>query len=169
MNRFDIVGLSLAEISLVLVFILLAVFAPAYSRVSREAKAKTHDIEVLHAKLMELQKQVDESASLIKRFGAERPNLRSIATPSCFELNKTSSRWLGTVIVRGVNNYELDGQELSLNDLVSQFSHEIAQGTRDACRFSIKVSSSEGVSGVEFQSALMQLGQTFYLTQSVVH
>jgi len=169
MNRFDIVGLSLAEISLVLVFVLLAVFAPAYSRVSREAQTKTHDVDVLRAKVTELQKQVDESASLIKQFGAERPNLRSIATPSCFELNKTPNRWIGSVIVRGVNVYDLNGKQLGLTDLLSEFSDEIAQGKRDGCRHSIRVSSGEGVSGMEYQSALMQLGQTFYMTQSVEH
>jgi hypothetical protein len=169
MNRFDIVGLSLAEIALVLVFVLLAVFAPAYSRVSREAHSKSHDVETLRAKVSELQKQVDENASLIKQFGAERPNLRSIATPSCFELNKTPSRWLGSVTVRGISRYEINGQQLSLSDLLIQFSDEIAQGKRDACRHSIKVSSGEGVSGVDYQSALMQLGQTFYMTQAVGH
>src|SRR5579859_6903321 len=111
MNRFDIVGLSLAEIALVLVFVLLAVFAPAYSHVSRQAQAKSHDVETLRAKVSELQKQLDEKSSLIQQFSAERPNLRSIATPSCFELKKTSSRWVGSVLVRGINRYEVNGRE----------------------------------------------------------
>lgn len=165
MNRFDIVGLSLAEIALVLVFVVLAIFAPAYSHVQKELSFTKRDAESLRTKVGDLQKQLDD----MKRFKAERPNLRSRATPSCFELNKTTDRWLTSIVVNGVNRYEVGGRQLTLKELLSEFSSEIAQGKRDDCRYSIRISSGKDVSGVDYQLALMQLGQTFYMTQSSPH
>lgn len=163
MNQFDIVGLSLAEIALVVVFVLLAVFAPAYSRIRKELKIKEVETTKLKQQLDETER---EAARLHQQYEAERPNLRSKATPSCFELKKTSNRWLFTLVVRGPDKYELEGHEVTLRELSHQYDSEITQAKRDDCRLSIRISSGEGLSGREYQSALIQLGQTFYMTQS---
>jgi hypothetical protein len=170
MSRLDIVGLSLAETALVLLFVLLGAFAPAYAHLKHIFRSDNAEIAHLNAQLAKAQQNLstaqDHLAMLQQEFAADRPKLRSRATPSCFELNKTSDRWLFTLVVRGADKYEVDGRIFTFPDLLKAHSREIEQGHQDDCRFSIKIASGDDVSGMEYEAAEIRLGQVFYMTQA---
>jgi hypothetical protein len=169
MNRLDIVGLSLAEIALVLVFGVLAIFAPAYSRLKKELRSTNSVSLPLRDQITSLQQQLRkaqvENSTLREQFVAQRPNLRSKQTPSCMELHKAAT-WLFTAVVLGADRYEIDGQKYTLQELLTTYSSATSSAKQDGCVQSIKISCGENVSGSQYQTALVQLGQSFYISQS---
>ena len=161
MNRFDIVGLTLAEISLVLLFSFIAVFLPAYGHVRKELDS----IKAATMLTGDIQKQLADAKSENVRLQQEiensRRNLRSVATPSCFEINKTTG-WLFTAIIRGADRYEVLGQEFTFASLLAKYSSNLTQGKQDGCRQRVRIYFGNGVSVADYDYALRRLEEYFY-------
>ena len=160
MNRFDIVGLTLAEVSLVLLFSFVAVFLPAYGHLRKELSAKTtaEDVQkqllAANHKIAQLQQEVDNS----------RPNLRSVATPTCVEVNKATG-WLFGAVIRGADSYEVLGEQFTLDTLLAKYAPALAQAKQDGCRHRIRIYFGQGVSVVDYDFALRRLEEYFYDTK----
>jgi hypothetical protein len=157
MNRSDIVGYTLAEIALVLLFCIVAVFAPAYARLRKQANPK----EKIAETQQELSRANAENAQLRKELQDSRHNLRSVAMPSCAELNK-SSDWLFTATIRGIDDYEIAGRSYRLADVLKNYSAPLDQARRDGCRHRIRVSYQAGLDANDYFQALTRIEETFY-------
>jgi hypothetical protein len=162
-TRVDIVGLTLAEIALALLFCFVAVFAPSYARATqtiKEMKARP-DAVALQKRVDELQLENDKLKAALEGFIR---NARSKQTPSCIELGKASGP-LFTVTIRGANQYEVDGTSLTLETLRGRFSGELSDATRSKCVHSIRVNFGTDVSAPDYDLALRRIEQSFYTTK----
>lgn len=161
MNRSDIVGLTLAEISLALLFSFILIFAPAYSRAQREldsSRANKATAEDLQKKLAAADA---ENARLHEELENSRHNLRSVVTPSCVEINKATD-WLFAATIRGADSYYVSGQQYSLNDLLTKYASALTQAKRDACIQRIRIHYGVGVPLPDYDYALRRIEEHFY-------
>jgi hypothetical protein len=157
-NRTDIVGLTLAEIALVLLFSFVALFVPAYARLNHKLKqAGATDVVRLQA---DLKNATAANETLKAEIEKSRKNLRSAAMPTCAELDKAD--WLFTVVIRGSDVYEVSGNRYAINDLLQTYSKEIAQANKDGCRHRVKVYYGKDISLPEYDYALRKIEQYFY-------
>ena len=165
MSRSDIVGLTLAEIALVLLFSFLALFVPAYARLNRTL-TKSGALNVA-----KLQTEVNNATAANERLKAEnerlktqidksRPNLRSAAMPTCAELNNAD--WLFTAVIRGADAYEINGNRYSLSTLLQAYATELSEASKNGCRHRVKVYYGKDVSLPEYDYALRKIEQSFY-------
>jgi hypothetical protein len=164
MTRIDIVGLSLAEIALVLLFCFVAVFAPAYARLDRKlqvASAQPNEAAELKKKLAATEA---ENHALKHELEGYRRNLRSKATPSCTEISKASGP-LFTAIIQGEDRYEVNGESFSLASLTQHYSDALADAKKNGCVHSIRVYYGNGVSVSDYDYALRRIEQVFYDTK----
>ena len=154
MNRFDIVGLTLAEVSLVLLFSFIAIFVPAYSRARKvpDTGALEKQLAAATAENVKLRRELDE---------ASRRNLRSVVAPSCVEVGKATD-WLFEAIIRGADDYEILGQQYTLGDLLAKYSSAQAQAKQDRCIHRIRVYYGMGVSVSDYDHALRRIEEDFY-------
>ena len=158
MRREDIVGLTLAEIALTLLFFFLAVFAPTYARLNRKLKAiNLIDVARLQTELKAAEAENETLKAELEKY---RPNLRSAAVPSCAEINKAD--WLFTTIIRGSDTYDIDGVSYSIGNILATYSKELSDARQNGCRHRIKVYYGAGVSLDEYDSALRKIEVYFY-------
>lgn len=158
MSRNDIVGLTLAEISLVLLFSFLALFVPAYARLNRKLK-QSGAVDV--AKLQTDLKNANASNESLKaEIENSRRNLRSAAMPTCAELNKAD--WLFTAVIRGSDSYEVNSNRYSLSTLLQTYAKELSEASTNGCRHRVKVYYGKDVSLPEYDYALRKIERSFY-------
>lgn len=159
MSRSDIiVGLTLAEIALVLLFSFLALFIPAYSRLNRKVKLNgSIDVAKLQTDLKNATAANDRLKAEIEK---SRRNLRSAAVPSCAELNNAD--WLFTAVIRGSDAYEVNGNRYSLRTLLQTYAPELSEANKNGCRHRVKLYYGKDVSLPEYDSALRKVEQYFY-------
>jgi hypothetical protein len=155
-SRSDIVGWTLAEISLALLFAFLVLLIPAYARLNRKLNDSSKpDVAA------ELKNVVAENKVLKAEIEKSRRNLRSVATPSCAELGKASD-WLFTATIRGSDSYDVGANRYTLAGLAQAYSHDIAEATRNGCRLRVKLYYGAEVSAAEYDAALRKIEQRFY-------
>ncbi len=158
MNRTDIVGLTLAEIALVLLFSFLALFVPAYARLNHKLKRSgATDVVRLQA---DLKNATAANAILKAEIEKSHRNLRSAAMPTCAELDKAD--WLFTVVIRGSDVYEVNGNKYSISMLLQTYTRELSEANKDGCRHRVKVYYGKDVSLPEYDYALRRIEQYFY-------
>jgi hypothetical protein len=157
-RQFDIVGLTLAEVALVLLFSFLVLFVPAYARLNRRIK-QSGAVDV--AKLQtDLTNALAENARLKAEIDKSRRNLRSAAMPTCAELNKAD--WLFTAVIRGADVYEVNGNKYSLDRLLQTYATELSEANKNGCRHRVKLYYGKDVSLTEYDYALRKIEQSFY-------
>jgi competence protein ComGC len=160
MNRFDIVGLTLAEISLVLLFSFIAIFVPSYARARKELDAKTNK-----ATNSDVEKQLiaakAENTQLQQELQNSRRNLRSVVTPSCVEISKATD-WLFTAVIRGSDDYEVQGQQYTLDALLAKYSPELVQAKQNSCVHRIRIYYGQDLSGLDYDYSLRRIEKHFY-------
>jgi phosphatidylserine decarboxylase len=159
MSRSDIiVGLTFAEIALVLLFSFLTLFVPAYARLGRKFKLYSSvDVPKLQSDLKNA-KAINES--LKAEIDKSRRNLRSAAIPACAELNKAD--WVFTAVIRGSDAYEVKGNQYSLNALLHNYATELSEANKNGCRHRVKLYYGKDVSLFEYDAALRKIEQYFY-------
>jgi hypothetical protein len=160
MNRFDIVGLTLAEISLVLLFSFVAIFVPSYARARKELDAQANK-----ATNSDIEKQLiavnAENARLQQELQNSRKNLRSVVTPSCVEIGKATD-WLFTAIIRGSDAYEVQGEQYTLDALLAKYSPALIQAKQNGCVHRVRIYYGQGLSGLDYDYSLRQIEEHFY-------
>jgi hypothetical protein len=164
MREAEIVGLTLAELSLVLLFAFLAITMASRShlqeRVDQLAKddlVARRELSDARNRLQVLQKH-DGILPEPKRLAAR---LRSSALPSCVEIG-TEQDWLFTTVIRGRDAYEIEGHVLGLADVLARFDGEIASAKLAGCVPTIKVMLSATIGAADYDFALRQIEQHFY-------
>jgi hypothetical protein len=158
-TRIDIVGLTLAEIALAMLFCFIAVFAPSYARATQEIKRRPEPKE-----LAELKRKNEDLQREIEKLKGSIRDARSKQTPSCIELGKARGP-LFTVTIRGGNEYEVEGSSLTLETLRASFSDALLDATRNKCVHSIRVNYGAEVSVQDYDLALRRIEQSFYTTK----
>src|ERR1700674_5775902 len=116
MSRTDIVGFTLAEIALVILFAVLVLFLPQGQTQENDAQALRQKVKSLEESESVLKQRITsfekEREELKQRFQSPRADLRSRAVPTCFEIDKTD--WLFSVTIRSNDVFEIAGKEMSL-------------------------------------------------------
>lgn len=151
-------GLTLAEISLVLLFSFLVAFVPAYERLAK-AVGNPGDVAKLQKELDGVRAENNGLKDEIEKLKAKK-NLRSAAVPSCAEV--TQADWLFTAVVRGSDDYYVDGQQYSLESLLNKFSMQMSEADKNRCRHRIKLYYDKNISLKEYDYALRRIEQHFY-------
>lgn len=165
MIRNDVVGLTLAEIALVLLFGFLVLLLPSYARLSRELKTRSApDLRALQMKLAEATAENERLKLENEQFRAEmattRRHLRSEQIPSCAEIN--GADWLFTAVILGSDAYGVSGHQYTLQSLLQTYSGPLAEAQAEGCKQRVKVYYGKDVSLPEYYSALRQLEDYFY-------
>lgn len=162
MNRLDIVGWTLAELALVLLFALIAIMVPAYSRMQKRAEASALDESSKSSLQLEVAHLHQENVQLQASLEASRRGLRSSAKPSCLELGKGPD-YLFTVTIKLDGGYEVLGQRYSIDGLLSAYRSPLEEADRNRCAQRIRVSYEPGVGTSEYYSSLQLLSEHFFI------
>jgi hypothetical protein len=168
MRHVDIVGMSLAELSLSLLFVVLALLPP--SSPDELSSARTQ-LATVSSQLAIATKHIDELSAQSKQLqgftrmtadGAAARHLRSITLPSCAE-KKVRNDWLFTTVVRGEDLYDVqDIGTLNLQQILDRFKRELDEATLAECVQRIQVRVGNDVSAIDYDLALRRLEQHFY-------
>lgn len=163
MQRTDIVGLTLAELALVLLFCMVTVVKPVHSTRNQDAVASARkDLAEQKSLVLALTKEND---ALRARFSAERPNLRSKQIPSCREKGIVTD-WLFVTTIRERNLYDIQGGvTVTLEKLLGLYSPRLTKAAQQGCVESIEVYLGKDVSAVDYDYALRRLEEHFYTAQ----
>jgi competence protein ComGC len=159
MSRIDIVGFTLAEIALVILFALLVIFLPQKERQANEVKALQQKIKSLEASESALKQQVASLEKERQRFQSSRPDLKSKAIPTCFEIDKTE--WLFSVTIRGNDAFEITGKDMTLNDILKNYETQMKSAKAKGCIHRIQVFYSPEISTADYDSGLRRLEAWF--------
>jgi hypothetical protein len=159
MSRIDIVGFTLAEIALVILFALLVIFLPQREREANEAKALQARIKNLEESESALKRQVASLEAERQRFQSSRPDLKSKAIPTCFEIDKTE--WLFSVTIRGNDEFEITGKEMTLNDILKNYETQMKSAKAKGCIHRVQVFYGPKVSTPDYDSGLRRLEAWF--------
>lgn len=159
MFRMDIVGLTLAEVTLVLLFSLMAIFVPQQGAQENDAKVLQQKIKNLQQNESALKQQVAslerEIQQLRKRFESPRPDLRSKATPTCFEIDRTD--WLFSVTIHGSDSFEIAGKMMTLDDILNTYKEQMRTAKTKGCIHRVQVFYGREISTAEYDTALRRL------------
>jgi hypothetical protein len=154
-------GWTLAELALALLFALLAAFVPSYRakvvRLERlEAGSKKSlpaaDIENLRKRNADLQSEIE----------ASRKNLKSRITPSCAELDKNSG-WLFSATVTSRDSFEIDGETLALDGILKKYADQLADAKRRGCIQQARIYFDPSISAADLDYAYERLRMRLYL------
>jgi hypothetical protein len=153
----DIIGYTLAEISLVLVFSLMAERTHAVNKVN----ALTTQLRNANLTVIDLQKKIVNSTPR-PQTPSPHQGKRSNAPPSCAE-DGLSTDWLFTGSIVGSDRYRVNGEELSFQEITDRFRKQIAEGRDRACVQRVQVSFSPALSSPDYDRAIRQLEKLFYV------
>ncbi|MGO9575930.1 MAG: hypothetical protein ACLPTQ_16570 [Terriglobales bacterium] len=158
----DIIGFTLAETAFVLLF---AVFAALLAEKAQEGRAHKQvggQLDQISRLQSDLNSERRSNAELSERIATLLPKLRSSAFPSCAEAGKTQG-WLFTATVRGKDMYDIEGTVFTVSALTAAYSKQLREAREADCRQRIRLYVGRGVSGEEYEYAMRQLAQYFYI------
>jgi hypothetical protein len=163
MRRIDVVGLSLAELSLALLFAFLAITLPNLERLKHLEKVSRDRADDAERKLSDRKAPtLAAKAGMSVAKGAQDAKLRSAARPSCIEM-KVADGALLSVTINGVDEYAVEGLgSVSLIELTKQYSGALDEGLRLGCVHVAEVYLAPGISAVDYDSALRKIESYFY-------
>ena len=156
----DIVGYTLAETALVLVFVLIVVYAPESRKVQKlqgELQTTRHDLDAA----LEKQAREQEHPRPIQRKVIDRTALRSAAPPSCVETG-VATGWLFTATVEGRDSYRINGVKLTFDELQQRYQTNVTEARDAGCFHRVKVYFTPSITSVEYDEALRKLEELFY-------
>jgi len=162
-GRNDIIGYTLAEIALLLLFAIIAIFLPKYSTLSAHLRAQTASRLLLEKEVAALKEQL----ALVKPPGASPAGLRSRQMPSCIE-RKLASGPIFSAVALSNGKYRVGGEELTASEIRSRFAEQIADADKHECRQRIQLGYSTGMSAEQFVQAQVQMENWFYVSK-IVH
>jgi Tfp pilus assembly protein PilE len=159
--RTDLLGWTLAELALALLFAFFAAFVPSYvaevQRIKRlEAEAKK---AVTAADVEKLRK---ENSDLRSGIEASRKDLKSKLTPPCAELDKNST-WLFTATVTSRDSFDIEGEAFTLDGIERKYAEQLKEAKRRGCIEKARIYIKAGMSAGDFDYAYKRLGSDFYL------
>jgi hypothetical protein len=166
MSRTDIVGYTLAEIALLLLFAITAVFFPTYSRLSSKLKVEksvskksSAEVESLKNTISELQAKPGTPKTPHDAFG-----LRSKQLPSCIEKGSATT-WLFSATATSSNTYLVNGEMMNRDQIKSRFASPLELAEEQQCRQSIQLFYAPSISLPDYDLALRKMEGLFYVTR----
>ena len=165
-GRNDITGYTLAEVALLLLFAIVAIFLPKYSKLTAELRAEAarnqgsvsaSDADKMRAEMLALKEKLAQI-----RPGESAAGLRSRQTPSCVE-KKVASGPIFVAVALPSGKYLVGGEALTANEIRSRFASEIAVGEENECRQRIQLGYTSGMSADQYYEAQVQMENMFYV------
>lgn len=170
MNKSDLLGWTLAELSLALLFAFLATLSPSFRHNMAQNKQQVdaaNKITTLITQNVHLESENtalrSENSDLHSMFTASRIGLKSKQLPSCAELNN-NSEWLFNTTIISEDSFEIAGKMFTLNDIRQKYANDIADAKKQGCVQRIQVSFDGEMSARVYDSAIKRLKQLFYPT-----
>lgn len=184
MNREDVIGITLAELTLVLLFIFIIIFFVTSSagRDNQALKeALTSQEELLALQLEEIAALKTDKENLVherqrrdqvmKRLAnaltvlrTENEQLRSKFKPSCYERGYAPSV-IGKVIILGADLFSVGGKKMTLSEIKKHFAQELSAAEALGCVQTIRTNYSGSLSLDEYYSGLRKLERLFYISK----
>jgi hypothetical protein len=170
MRRVDILGLTLAELSLVVLFAFLALALPSRSRLQRATARLSAENKHLSSEISTLQEQLSAERTARQALVAEiekvgstskSTNLRSTAPPTCVEKG-VATEWLATMVIRGRDQFEVNGRVIALNEVLEQFAPQLSAGRNAGCFHTARIFVGRNVSAADYDTALRRVEQHVY-------
>ena len=160
MNRTDLLGWTLAELALALLFALLAIFGSSYrAELKRIRLLEAQSKNVIPA--AESERIRAENIALKEQLEASRKNLKSKITPPCSELDKNSGP-LFTVTVYSRDSFGVGGKKFSMEGILKEYAGPLADAKKRGCVQQVRVNFQAGISAGDFDYAFRRLGSNFY-------
>jgi cell division septum initiation protein DivIVA len=159
MSKIDIVGFTLAEIALVILFAVLVLFLPQKERQENEVQTLRQKIKRLEESESTLKQRIASLEKERQQFQSPRPDLRSKAIPTCFEIDKTD--WLFSVTIRGKDVFEIAGKDMSLTDLLKSYDAQMKSAKAKGCIHRVEVFYDPEISIAEYDTGLRRLEAWF--------
>jgi hypothetical protein len=161
-GRLDVFGLTLAELALVVLF---AFLVAAQRNDPAEAK-KGGRVQALEAQVASLRTENDELKRKLAQFSTPRPGLRSRQTPSCYETGYNTS-WLFTALILRPNTYSVNNVEMDHSKLMMRFRGAVEAARIAGCVHRVQVVAARDLNITDYEAALRQLEQDFYVSRRV--
>lgn len=171
-GRNDIIGYTLAEIALLLLFATVAVLLPQYSRLSMLLKGAitgpdANRIRVENARLH------DENAKLKKQLEQTKPGesaagLRSKQTPSCIE-KKLANGPLFSAIALPNGRYRVGSETLDISEIKSRYEKDLSFADANQCRQRVQLGYTRDMTADQYYQAQVQLESLFYVGKVAGH
>lgn len=155
----DIVGFTFAEIAFVLLYIIFANYFLLEDTSSKKMVELQNYLRRSNDQILILKSELDE----LKK----KEKLRSRQKPSCIERKIARSSggigYLFTVTILGENKYEINGEELTYEQILEKYKEDIETADKIGCVHSIKVVSKVN-SWEIYVKSYKKLMQKFYTT-----
>ena len=161
MTKSDLLGWTLAELALALLFAIFAIFTPTIQRLTLRAKGLEQENKRTHELIAENEQLRREEATLRASINASRANLKSKLTPPCSELDK-SAGWLFTATVMGPDSFEIGGAPLTLAKIRERYSSDLADAKKKGCMQRIRINFEGTMSAQTYDLAKRRLDTLFY-------
>jgi len=167
----DILGLTLSELAFFIVLVLLLLPLIRNAVATGPENPPPVDITIENNRLKEENSELRESSDLkaqanlelkerLRVSQKEKP-LTSRQTPTCIEFG-IATGFLFRADIVGIDKYFVNRESVSLSQLRSRFSSDIAQASDVGCRHSIEVSYLEGMGVSDYRKSLDELQDFFY-------
>jgi hypothetical protein len=164
LRRGDIVGYTLAELALALLFAFIVITLPSRLRVQKTNSELQNKVQNLNAQVALFRQENDD---LKRRSITKSPVfpaktiLRSTAPPSCVQIGLTNET-LFTMVIRGRDSFEVNQTLYGLSGLLAKFDQDVSAARAAGCFHSIKVLVSPTLGAGDYDFALRQIEQSFY-------
>lgn len=165
-DRQSVIGFTEAELGLVLALIFLALWIVTQAKVRPQRPGV---VEVANGEIVALK----DSATRVRDVAAAldaahdsvrllRDSIRGISnqTPRCIERGY-SDRFLGTVTIRGPNDFEIDATRSDIDGVLTHFRDPLAWAEKHGCRHSVQVRAVPELAVKDFTPAFRLLREHF--------
>jgi hypothetical protein len=195
MLRNDVIGTTLGELTLLLVFTVLIIFYLANGNVDYDEIKIKNKIEELESSLkkeqlskkefeienIRLQKSINDANKktseilsefdvIKRRLDLEKKNrktddLKSKQLPSCIEA-QVADAFIGSVTILGSDSYEINSTKYDFKGLISFFSEDLTKAQNKGCVQSLNVFTPSTVSLIDYHEGLQKLERHFYIRRA---
>lgn len=162
----DVTGITLAELSLLLLFVVIITYVggSVAGQPDLNCDELQQRVERLEKEIDELkEKHRNEIVSLERKYAdcsAKLKKLKSKIPPSCIEAGIAPS-YLATVVVMGKNRFMVSEQIYSFGGIKKLYNQELDDATKHGCIQSIKVSFVKSLSAPQYNAGLRKLRSIF--------
>jgi hypothetical protein len=165
-DRQSIIGFTEAELGLVLALIFLALWVDAQAKIRPQVPGV---VEVSQRDLGVLRDSVQQGSKAIVTLAVTRDSLRRLRdslsgisnqTPRCIERGY-SERFLGEILIRGRNDYEIGGRRTDLSGVLAHFAEPLAWAKAHRCLHAVRVSGVPELAVKDYTPALRAIRQRF--------
>jgi hypothetical protein len=162
LRRADIIGYTLAELALALLFAFILISLHSRERLTKGVSGLESEVRDLNRQLIQAKQESDVLKRQVPAKGSvAKISLRSSAPPSCIEIGLTSEP-LFTTVIRGRDSFDVNGSSFTLSELLARFNQDVSAARATGCFHSIKLMVSPTLGAADYDFALRKIEQNFY-------